>query len=112
MLFEKSKENSKIRTWYHKSFLSTPRVSEGGREWAGRRGVGRGMRSGTSSDRLESGQNPVSHILSPWTVTPVPCAQMDRSGYIAIQQQMIPIHSVDYDLTLAIPFQQPRITIR
>ena len=33
MLFEKSKENSKIRTWYHKSFLSTPRVSElGGRE--------------------------------------------------------------------------------
>ena len=31
MLFEKSKEKSKIRTWYHKSFLSTSRLSEGGR---------------------------------------------------------------------------------
>ena len=31
MLFEKSKEKSKIRTWYHKSFLSTSRVSELGR---------------------------------------------------------------------------------
>ena len=30
-LFEKSKEKSKIRTWYHKSFLSTSRVSEDGR---------------------------------------------------------------------------------
>ena len=28
MLFEKSKEKSKIRTWYHKSFLSTSRLSE------------------------------------------------------------------------------------
>ena len=32
MLFEKSKEKSKIRTWYHKSFLSTSRVSEA---WVG-----------------------------------------------------------------------------
>ena len=31
MLFEKSKEKSKIRTWYHKSFLSTSRPSELGR---------------------------------------------------------------------------------
>ena len=45
MLFEKSKEKSKIRTWYHKSFLSTSRLSEGGcPAGAGRRGVGRGMR--------------------------------------------------------------------
>ena len=45
MLFEKSKEKSKIRTWYHKSFLSTSRVSELGREEEiGRRGAGRVMR--------------------------------------------------------------------
>ena len=42
MLFEKSKEKSKIRTWYHKSFLSTSRLSEGGRRGrAGRRGDGK-----------------------------------------------------------------------
>ena len=39
MLFEKSKENSKIRTWYHKSFLSTPRVSELGRGGSREAGV-------------------------------------------------------------------------
>ena len=44
MLFEKSKEKSKIRTWYHKSFLSTSRVSELGREGLdGRQGNGRKM---------------------------------------------------------------------
>ena len=31
MLFEKSKENLEITTWYHKSFPSAPRLSEGGR---------------------------------------------------------------------------------
>ena len=31
MLFEKSKENLEIITWYHKSFSSAPRLSEGGR---------------------------------------------------------------------------------
>ena len=42
MLFEKSKEKSKIRTWYHKSFLSTSRVSELGRPARdGRRGAGK-----------------------------------------------------------------------
>ena len=41
MLFEKSKEKSKIRTWYHKSFLSTSRLSELGRLGrAGKRGAG------------------------------------------------------------------------
>ena len=38
MLFEKSKEKSKIRTWYHKSFLSTSRLSELGREEGEARG--------------------------------------------------------------------------
>ena len=31
MLFEKSKENLEIITWYHKSFSSAPRLSELGR---------------------------------------------------------------------------------
>ena len=49
MLFEKSKEKSKIRTWYHKSFLSTSRLSEGGRgEVAGRRAPRRGTLFGRS----------------------------------------------------------------
>ena len=40
MLFEKSKENLEIITWYHKSFSSAPRLSELGRGEAGRRGAG------------------------------------------------------------------------
>ena len=39
MLFEKSKEKSKIRTWYHKSFLSTSRLSELGGRGKGQREV-------------------------------------------------------------------------
>ena len=48
MLFEKSKEKSKIRTWYHKSFLSTSRLSEGGRGEAVQRVQRRRTRSATS----------------------------------------------------------------
>ena len=40
MLFEKSKENLEIITWYHKSFSSAPRLSELGRGRAGRREAG------------------------------------------------------------------------
>ena len=44
MLFEKSKENLEIITWYHKSFSSAPRLSELGRgEVAGRPGAGKVM---------------------------------------------------------------------
>ena len=40
MLFEKSKENLEIITWYHKSFSSAPRLSELGRGQE-RQGLGR-----------------------------------------------------------------------
>lgn len=52
MLFEKSKEKSKIRTWYHKSFLSTSRLSElGRRDSQEKLGQRRGMRYVRSGQR-------------------------------------------------------------
>ena len=39
MLFEKSKENLEIITWYHKSFSSAPRLSELGGRGKGQREV-------------------------------------------------------------------------
>ena len=53
MLFEKSKENLEITTWYYKSFPSALRLSELGRgRLAGRRGRGRGMQYGTFQAQL------------------------------------------------------------
>ena len=56
MLFEKSKEKSKIRTWYHKSFLSTSRLSElGGREGPHRPGHGKKILYGKSMGKWTVG---------------------------------------------------------
>ena len=54
MLFEKNKENLEIITWYHKSFSSAPRVSELGREGAGRREAGKVMQFASCQDALTS----------------------------------------------------------
>ena len=65
MLFEKSKENLEIITWYHKSFSSAPRLSELGRgEVAGRRGAGRVMRYRATSTTYQLTQEfPAQELL-------------------------------------------------
>ena len=69
MLFEKSKEKSKIRTWYHKSFLSTSRLSElGGRE----RGTLEGITRRGCRMWWGSGQT----LMSPLYLSPHPCRQV------------------------------------